>query len=266
MTTEFNDRRVAMRSTTITLAIGLLLCAMAAFAQQTDLYSQITPLETSVNNGTASAAQQLDLARLYNRVGRFYEAQTITDRLLATDPNNADVKSVHDIAATGVRDVQIRKVADAEVLAHRSGTTNQDLLNLADAYFESGSYAAAAEIYGHIPTTEESRDQRLRYARALAWSNQYDAAERTYTVLLKEQSTPDLQLEYGRGLSGSGASEASVDQLTDIYNNTHTEDAVIALANAKAWSGDRAGAVQLLDQFAQNNPNATHARQLADQL
>jgi tetratricopeptide (TPR) repeat protein len=185
-----------MRSTKILLAVGLLLCAMAALGQQTDLYTQIVPLEAAVNNGTATPAQQLDLARLYNRAGRFYEAQTITDRLLVTDPNNADVKSVHDIAMNGVRDVQLRKVADAEAAAHRSGATDQDLLNLADAYFESGSYAAAAEIYGHLPPSEESRDQRLRYARSLAWSNQYDAAERTYTALLKEQSTPDLQLEY----------------------------------------------------------------------
>src|SRR6266550_286273 len=111
-----------MRSTTITLAIGLLLCAMGAFGQQPDLYSQISPLETAVNNGTATAEQQLDLARLYNRAGRFNEAQTITDRLLATDPNNADVKSVRDIAATGVRDVQIKKVADAELAAHRSAS------------------------------------------------------------------------------------------------------------------------------------------------
>ena len=255
-----------MRSTTIIFAIGLLLCAIAALGQQPDLYSQITPLETAVNNATATPAQQLDLARLYNQAGRFYEAQTITERLLAADPNNADAKSVHDIAANGVRDVQIKKVADAEVAAHRSGATDQDLLNLADAYFESGSYAAAAEIYSHLPNAPDSRDRRLRYARALAWSNQYDAAERAYSVLLMEQPTPDLQLERGRVLSWMGASKAAVEQLTDIYNTSHTEDAAIALANAKAWSGDRAGAVQLLDQFTQNNPKATQARQLADQL
>ena len=255
-----------MRSTTIFLAIGMLLCGMAALGQQPDLYTQITPLETAVNNGTATPDQQLELARLYNQAGRFYDAQTITDRLLATDPNNADAKSVREIAATGIRDVQIKKVADAELAAHRSGATDQDLLNLADAYFASGSYAAAAEIYAKLPESVQSRDERLRYARALAWSSQLDAAERAYSALLKEQSTPDLQLEYGRVLSWMGASKASVDTLTDIYNTTHTEDAAIALANAKAWSGDRAGAIQLLDQFAASNPNSTQAKQLADQF
>ena len=255
-----------MRSTTITLAVGLVLCAMGAWAQQTDLYTQITPLETAVSNGTATPQQQLDLARLYNQAGRFYEAQTITDAILASDPSNADAKSIREISANGVRDVQVKKVADAEVAAHVSGATDQDRLNLADAYFQSGSYAAAAEIYGHLPPEVQTRDERLRYARALAWSGQLDPAERAYSALLKEQTTPALQLEYGRVLSWMGASKASVDQLADIYNTTHTEDAALALANAKAWSGDRAGAIQVLDQFTSSNPSATQARQLADQL
>src|SRR5438876_647868 len=121
MTTSTYDGRVAMRSTTITLAIGLLLCAFAVSAQQADLYSQITPLETAINNGTATRAQQLDLARLYIQTGRFYEAQTITEKLLAADPNDADAKAIRDQALNGIRDVGQRKVAEAEANAHRSG-------------------------------------------------------------------------------------------------------------------------------------------------
>ena len=254
-----------MRLTKIALAIALLLCAVAALAQQAD-YSQINALESALNSGTATRTQQLQLARLYIQVGRFYEASKIADQVLASDPNDADAKAVRDEATRGFREVQNRKVADAESAAHRSGATDQDRLALANAYYEAGSYGAAADIYAHLPASLQDRDTRLRYARSLAWSSQFDSAERVYTDLLKEQSTPDLQLEYGRMLSWMGAQKASVGSLTDIYDRKRTEDAAVALANAKAWSSDRDGAIRLLDQFVQENSNATQARQLADQL
>jgi thioredoxin-like negative regulator of GroEL len=255
-----------MRSTMKIFMIGLLLCATSAWAQQPDLYSQINPLETAVNNGTATRAQQLDLAKLYIQAGRFYEAQQIGDKLLAIDPNDADAKTLRDQASKGITDIQMAQVAQAEARAKSAVATDQDRLALADAYYQSGSYAAAADIYAHLPASVMTRDERLRYARSLAWSNQLDQSERVYNTLLMEQPTPDLQLEYGRVLSWMGAQKASVDELTRIYNQTHTEDALIALANAKAWSGDRQGALQLLDQYMQSNPNSTQARQLEDQL
>ncbi|HEY8133910.1 MAG TPA: tetratricopeptide repeat protein, partial [Thermoanaerobaculia bacterium] len=251
-----------MRLTKITLAIALLLCAMAAHAQQAD----INTLESALNNGTATRTQQLQLARLYIQSGRFYEASKIADQLLVSDPNNADAKAVREEATRGLRNIQDRRVAEAEAAAHKTGATDQDRLLLANAYFEAGSYGAAADVYAHLPASLQDRDTRLRYARSLAWSSQLDPAERVYSDLLKEQSTPDLQLEYGRVLSWMGAQKASVASLTDIYNSKHTEDAAVALANARAWNGDRDGAIRLLDQFVQDNPNATEARQLADQL
>jgi hypothetical protein len=265
MKTCSTDGKVAMRLTKIILAIALLLCAMAGFAEQTD-YSQIDALESALNNGTATRTQQLELSRLYIQAGRFYEASKITDQLLASDPNDADAKAVGDQATRGRRDLQDRQVAEAQAKAFGGRSTDQDQLALANAYFEAGSYAAAADIYAHLPASQLDRDTRLRYARSLAWSSQLDPAEHVYSALLKEQSTPDLQLEYGRVLSWMGAQKASVDALNDIYKKTPTEDAVVALANAKAWRGDRDGAIRLLDQFAQKNPNATQARQLADQL
>ena len=251
-----------MRSSRIALVTGLLLCASVALPQSVDLYSRITPLETAVTNGTATHDQQLELARLYIQTGRFYEASTITDRLLNTDPNDAAAQAVRDQATRGLRDIQDRKVAEAQKKANTSGT-DEDQLALANAYYEAGSYGAAAEIYSHMNL---DRDTRLRYARSLAWSSQLDRAERVYSDLLKEQSSPDLQLEYGRVLSWMGAQKASVETLSDIYNNTHTEDAAIALANAKAWSGDRDGAIRLLTDFTKDHPDASQARQLAENL
>src|SRR5437763_7234817 len=170
MTTRTLDGKAAMRMTKIVLGIALLLCAIGAVAQQTDLYSRIDPLEKALNSGTASHDQQLDLARLYIQAGRYYDATKITDQLLAADANDADAKSVRDQAARGIRDVQDRKVSEAEASAHRSGATDQDRQALANAYFEAGSYGAAADIYGHLPAASLDRDTRLHYARALAWS------------------------------------------------------------------------------------------------
>src|SRR2546423_7659779 len=124
-----------MSPSRLTMIAAAMLLALSAFAQQDDLYSRITPLEQAVNSGTATPAQQLELARLYSRAGRFYEAKKIADQLVAASPNDADAASVRDDAARGLRDMQSKKVAEAEANAKRSGATDQDRRALADAYF-----------------------------------------------------------------------------------------------------------------------------------
>lgn len=251
-----------MRPLNIAVA-AIVLCAAAVFGQ-TDNYSRIKPLEDAMSSGQASRAQQMELARLYVDAGRYYDATKIADRMLADDPNDAAAKQVRANAARALRDVQDKKVAAAEARA-KSGT-DADRMALANAYFDAGSYGAAADIYAKMPPAMMDREARLRDARALAWSSQLDPAERIYAQLLKEQPDPSLQLEYGRLLSWMGASHAAIDRLADAYNSTHSEDAAVALANAKAWSGDREGAIRLLNDFVQTNPNASQARALSAQL
>jgi len=224
-----------------------ILCAATVLAQN-DNYSRIKPLEEAMATGQASHAQQIELARLYSESGRYYEATKIADRVLADDPNDAAAKEVRNNAMRSLRDINDKKVAAAEARA-KSGA-DADRFALANAYFDAGSYGAAADIYAKSPPAMMDREARLRYARALAWSSQLDPSERVYAQLL----------------SWMGASHAAVDRLADVYNKTHGEDAAIALANAKAWSGDREGAIRLLNDFTQTNPNSTEARQLAAQL
>jgi len=212
----------------------------------------------------AQSTNQLDLARQYNQSGRYYEAQKIAEQLLAANPDDAAAKAVRDEAARSLKALNDKNVADAQARA-KSGS-DADRLALADAYFDAGSYGAAADIYAKMPATLMTREERLRYARALAWSGQLDSSERVYSQLLKEQPDPAVQLEYGRVLSWMGASHAAIDRLADAYNSTHSEDAAVALANAKAWSGDREGAIRLLNDFLQTNPNSPQARQLSAQL
>src|SRR5207248_9387414 len=114
-----------------------------------------------------------------------YEATKIADRILADDPNDAAAKEVRANAARSLRGVQDKKVVAAEARA-KSGT-DADRMALANAYFEAGSYGAAADIYAKMPPAMTDRDARLHYARALAWSSQLDPSERVYAQLLKEQ-------------------------------------------------------------------------------
>lgn len=255
-----------MRPMRIAIAAAALLLSLTAYAQQRDLYSRITPLENSLNSGTATHAEKLELAQLYVDAGRQYEAVKLTDGLIAADPNDAEAQRIHDAASSQLRDAQNKKIADAQANAKRSGATDQDQLALADAYYEGGSYGAAADLYAHLPSSVMDRDARTRYARSLAWSGQHDRAERVYSQLIAEQSTPDLELEYGRVLSWMGASRAAIDTLQKAYNAHPTQENAIALANAMAWSGDRDGAIRLLDNFAQSNPNATEAAALSAQF
>ena len=207
---------------------------------------------------------QLDVARQYLQSGRYYEASQIADSVLAENPNDAAARQIHDDALRSLRAAHDKQVAEAEARAKSGG--DADRFALANAYFDAGSYGAAADIYAKSPPSLMDREARLRYARSLAWSGQLDRSERVYAQLLKEQPDPAVQLEYGRLLSWMGASHAAIDRLADAYNNSHSEDAAVALANAKAWSGDREGAIRLLNDFMQTNPNAPQAKQLAAQL
>lgn len=254
-----------MRFFKVLIVIAVSLGAMTAFGQQ-DLYSRITPLEAKVTSDNASRAEQLELAQLYAQVQRYYEASKIVSRLLASDPNDAEALKLRDVASKGLREVQDRNIAQAETAAHRDGATDQDRLALGNAYFEAGSYGAAADAYAHLPASLLDRDARLRQARALAWSSRLDESERVYSTLLKEQSSPDLQLEYGRLLSWMGASRAAVDTLQKTFDANRTDDNAVALANAMSWSGNRDGAIKLLNDFVAANPGATQSKLLAEQL
>src|SRR5207253_4778840 len=100
----------------------------------------------------------------------------------------------------------------------------------------------------------------------LAWSSRLDESERIYSQILKEQDTPDVELEYGRLLSWMGATRGASDTLTTVYEQNKTEESAIALANAKAWGGDREGAIRLLSDFTASHPKATQAQQLLSQM
>ena len=254
-----------MKSLKILIVIAISLAAMTASGQQ-DLYSRITPLEAKAAAANASRAEQLELAGLFIQVQRFYEASKIATSLLATDPNDADALKLRTDANKGLRDVQDKNIAQAEVTARRQGATDQDRLALANAYFDAGSYGAAADAYATLPAALLDHDTRLRQARALAWSSRLDAAERAYSQLLKEQPSADLQLEYGRVLSWMGASRAAVDSLQKTFDANRTDDNAVALANAMAWSGNRDGAIKMLNDFVASNPGATQSKLLSGQL
>ncbi|HEY4641391.1 MAG TPA: hypothetical protein VII75_08610, partial [Thermoanaerobaculia bacterium] len=254
-----------MRPVKVAFAIAALWCAVASQAQTNTTqnnYTSIKPLETALTNGTATPSQQLELARLYIQDHRYYEASKIATRLLAIDANDAAAMKVRDDAAAGLQAYSATRVAEAEAMAKKRGATDRDRLAVADAYFEAGSYGAAADIYEHLPASTLDRDARLRYARSLAWSNQLDQSEQVYSALLKEQSTPDLEAEYGKVLSWMGASKPAVDRLTAAFDKNPTEDNAIALANAMAWSGNREGAIALLNNYTSSHADAVLAKQL----
>jgi tetratricopeptide (TPR) repeat protein len=255
-----------MRPTRFIATIAMLLCAIAVHAQQDDLYSRITPLEAAIASGTASRADQLQLARLYRQAKRYYEAQKLAEALLASDPHDAQALAARDEAARDLRAANDARVAAAESHARRSGATDQDRLALANAYFEAGSYSAAADGYAKLPASAIDREARLRWARSLAWSGRLDAAERIYAQVRRDDDTPEVDAEYGQILSWMGASRAAVDTLRAVYAQRRSEENAIALANAMAWSGDREGAVALLDDYAKSNPGGARAAQLAQRL
>ena len=255
-----------MRTHSLIAWISIFFILAPAVLAQDDIYQRINPLEKSVAAGTASRADQLELARLYIQAGRPYEASKLAQGLLAANPGDTDAATIRNDADRALLDLQNKKVAEVEARAMAPTASDADRLALANAYFDAGSYTAAADLYRRLPASVMTRDTRLNYAHALAWSGQHDAAEAVYSQLLREQSTPDLQLEYGRLLSWMGASEASVQTLNQLYQQTGTPESVIALANARAWSGDREGAIQLLSSYLASHPNSPQVSQLRSEL
>src|SRR5205823_8707524 len=108
-------------------------------------------------------------AHLYIQVGRYYEAGKLATGLLAKDANDAQAAAVRDEAQRALRAASEKKVAAAEGRARASDATDQDRLALADAYFDAGSYGAAAEGYARLPESMQTREVQLRRARSLAW-------------------------------------------------------------------------------------------------
>lgn len=237
-----------MRLSRITSIICIVVVCVSAFAQ----------------SETPTREQQLELARGYADVGRYYEAKKISERLLKADANDADAAAIRDRASQQLDLIARQRVDDAEAAAKREGATPADRQELADAYFAASRYRDAVKIYAELP--DPGYDVRLRHARALAWSGQYDDAEMRYSKLLGERASPELDLEYGRVLSWMGAERAAVDRLERAHRAAATEESAIALANAHTWSGHRNRAVTVLSDFTAQHPDAIEARVLLAEI
>ena len=251
-------------SRTIIVMCVVMVCPFAALASDDNAPNRIASLESSLNAGTATHDEQLELAQLYAGVGRYYEAKKLASRLAAENSNDAAAIDLRDRATAQLDLIAKQRVDDAEAAAKREGATDADRQELADAYFAAGRYNDALAIYGAL--SDPGYDTRLRQARALAWSGQHDEAEQRYRKLLAEKSSPDLELEYGRLLSWMGAERAAVTRLEHAHQATNSEETAIALANAQTWSGNRAGAVTVLRDFTSSHPNAYEARAMLNDL
>lgn len=241
-------------------------CAFTAAAADEDVRKTISRIEKSQEAGTATRAEQLELARAYIEVGRYYEAKKLASSLVALDANDAEAVSVRDRADEQMKLIAKQRLEDAEAAAKREGATDADRLELAHAYFSAGRYREASDLYAKLPDSVMNREARMRHARALTWGGQHAAAEVKYSALLAEESTPELELEYGRMLSWMGAERASLQRLENAHRVLGTEDSAMALANARAWSGDREGAIRLLNEYTSMNANAREATTLLAEM
>lgn len=223
---------------------------------------------TSIMNAGSVAAQTpdppasqptaIERGRGLVESGRYWEASEIAKRLLAANPDDADAALLLVEAKQGLERVQLEKLREADALVAAGTLTPEQQREAADVYHGAGRYDAAARLYAALPDALRDRDTRLRHARSLAWSSRLDEAEVLYRSLLDESpSNRDLELEYGRVLSWLGASAAARERLESAYAATGSDEAVIALANVRAWSGDRAGALELLDAHLRQHPAAT---------
>jgi len=244
----------------------VVLCAFTAAAADDDVRKTISRLEKVSEAGTASRADQLDLARAYIEVGRYYEAKKLAESLAAADPTDTDAAAVRDRASEQLRLIAQQRLEDAQAAANREGATDADRLELAGAYFSAGRYREAADVYAKLPDSVMNREARMRHARALSWAGQHAAAEARYAALIAEESTPELELEYGRMLSWMGAERASLQRLEHAHELLGTEDSVIALANARAWSNDREGAINLLAGYTATHADAREAATLLSEM
>lgn len=242
----------------------LVVCALTAAAQNGDNLNRIVTLETSLQAGTATRAEQLELARLYADVGRYHESKKLAQRLIDANANDSDAVAVRDRSAQQLDLAARQRIEDAEAAVRREGATAADRQELADAYFAAGRYRDALPVYSEL--SDPGYDVRLRQARAYAWSGQHDQAERRYAKLIGEKPSPELDLEYGRLLSWMGAQRAAVQRLESAHRASNSEDTAIALANAHAWDGHRDRGVQVLTEFTSSHPEAMQARVLLDEM
>jgi tetratricopeptide (TPR) repeat protein len=243
----------------------VVLCAFTAAADE-DVRKTIARIEKSIEAGTATAAEQRALAGAYIEVGRYYEARKLATSLAESDPNDAEAASIRDRAAEQLRLIANQRLEDAQAAANRDGATDADRVELAHAYFSASRYREAADLYAKLPAGVMDREARLRHARALSWSGQTAAAEERYAALLAEEPTPELELEYGRTLSWMGAERPSLERLERAHASLASQDSVTALANARAWSGDREGAIQLLADYTASHPNSREAEKLLAEM
>lgn len=250
-----------MRPIAILLSLYVASTAVVPVTAQTLQEAGNTTTTQSVNR-----SGDLTAAREHIAAGRYYEARKIADRLLTVDPNDSDAKGVRDEAVRRHKEVADVRVREAETRVRADGATAQDRLALADAYYEAGSYGAAADLYARLPESLLTREIRLRHARSLSWSGKHDAAERVYSRVLKEGRSPELDLEYGQLLSWMGASRASLQTLAEVHRTNPTEQSAIALANAQAWSGNHEAAIQTLTEHTTAHPSSLEASALLSEL
>lgn len=253
------------RSKLLLIISVVVVCAFTAVADE-DVRKTIARIEQSVAAGTATRTEQLDLARAYIEVGRYYEAKKLATSLADADANDAEAASVRDRASEQLRLIANQRLEDAQAAAKREGATDADRLELAHAYFSASRYREAADLYAKLPAGVMDQEARLRHARALSWSGQTAAAEAKYAALLDESPTPELELEYGRTLSWMGAERVSIERLERAHASLNSEDSVTALANARAWSGDREGAILLLDNYTASHAGSREAEKLLAEM
>jgi tetratricopeptide (TPR) repeat protein len=211
----------------------VVVCAWSATAQDAAILNRITTIETSLTAGTATHEQQLELARLYADVGRYYESKKLSQRLVDADANDSAALAVRDRSQQQLALIAKQRVEDAEDAAKREGATAADRRELAAAYAAAG---------------------------------RYDDAEPLYAKLSAETPSPELDLEYGRMLSWMGAERAAIKRLDRAYRTSSSEDAAIALANAHAWDGHRDRGVAVLTEFTASHPDAAEARTLLAEM
>lgn len=244
----------------------VVLCAFTAAAADDDARKTISRVEKAIEAGTATRAEQLELASAYLEVGRYYEAKKLATTLADADASDAQAASIRDRATEQLRLIASQRLEDAEAAARREGATDADRLELAHAYFSASRYREAADLYAKLPASVMNREARTRHARALTWSGNHASAEERYSALMAEESTPELELEYGRMLSWMGAERASLQRLEHANTLLGTEDSVVALANARAWSGDREGGIRLLEDFTATHSGAPEAAKLLAEM
>lgn len=247
------------------ISCAVVLCAFAAAAapQTTeDARTTIKRLEESA----ATRAEQLELARAYIEVGRYYEAKKLASAMTDADPNDTEAASLRDRASEQLRLIANQRLDDAIATAKRDGATDADRLELANAYFSAGRYREASDEYARLPATLMTTEVRLKQARALSWAGHHAAAEERYAALMADAPSPDLELEYGRTLSWMGAERPSIERLERAHASLNSEESVTALANARAWSGDREGAVLLLENYTASNADAREAQKLLEDM